>query len=153
VPSRYSFDVNQQSFQPDIESHQRGQFDAARVDRGFQNLRTCQGSQPQLGIISCTALTFTITASSAELNFLHHLRQSPPHCSLPESTMARTSAKAQTLTGTQKPPKPRSSRKRPEKVPLASPVLDIPYFADMQLNPARYPLGELYKSPCYDHTV
>jgi hypothetical protein len=65
--------------------------------------------------------------------------------------MARTSAKIQTLTGTQKPPKPRSSRKRPEKVPLASPVLDIPYFADMQLNPARYPLGELFKSPCYDH--
>jgi hypothetical protein len=67
--------MNQQLFHPDIETHQRGHFDAARADRGFPNLRTCQGSQAQLGVISCTALTFTITASSAELNFFHHLHQ------------------------------------------------------------------------------
>ena len=57
--------------------------------------------------------------------------------------MGRASAASQAAADSQVPTTPRPARKRIEKTRVAPAVHDIPYFADMQLNPARYPAGKL----------
>jgi hypothetical protein len=58
--------------------------------------------------------------------------------------MGRTSAKAQVLVEAQSSNSntPRPVRKVVEKSPAVPAKHDIPYFADMELNPARYPTGK-----------
>jgi hypothetical protein len=41
---------------------------------------------------------------------------------------------------------PDSISKSGERMPAVQKTLDIPYFADMQLSPARYPTGKLPQS-------
>lgn len=57
--------------------------------------------------------------------------------------MPRSPAAVQVVAATQNPTLSRHGRKRSEKALEPSMVLDIPYFADMQLNPSRYPTGKL----------
>jgi len=57
--------------------------------------------------------------------------------------MGRISAKAQGVLEAQSSNTPRPARKRVEKSPALPAKHDIPYFADMELNPARYPTGKL----------
>jgi hypothetical protein len=84
---------------------------------------------------------FSITTASAV-----NLKPSPNHScilSVTDNIMARTPATPQALAKSQAAPKVRSTRRRTEKMRAPSPVLDIPYFAHMQLNPARYSTGKL----------
>jgi hypothetical protein len=57
--------------------------------------------------------------------------------------MGRISTKSQALAEPKKPTTSRTTRKGAEKSVAAPSVFDIPYFAHMQLNPARYPMGKL----------
>jgi hypothetical protein len=57
--------------------------------------------------------------------------------------MGRISARPQGPVEAQSSNTPRQARKRVEKSPAVPAKHDIPYFADMELNPARYPTSKL----------
>lgn len=62
--------------------------------------------------------------------------------------MARTLARTQGQADLPTPKASRAGRRPLRDISANPPVHDIPYFADMQLDPARYPIGKLTLPLC-----